>query len=65
MAEAQILPFEFTNFAGTLGVYLGELDEIYEKKLKQATSPRVPAFRPSNWAPGAWAASSMTKSPYR
>ena len=35
MADAEVLPFEFTNFADTLTVYLEELDKLLEKKSKK------------------------------
>ncbi|MDA1314418.1 MAG: M28 family metallopeptidase [Acidobacteria bacterium] len=38
MADAQVLPFEFTNFADTIGVYLKELDELLKKKRKKDAS---------------------------
>ena len=39
MADAAVLPFEFTNLADTLGVYLDELDKLLaEKKKKKAAS---------------------------
>ncbi len=38
MAQADVLPFEFTNFADTVGVYLKELDELLNKKRKKDAS---------------------------
>ena len=39
MADTAVLPFEFTNLADTLGVYLDELDKLLaEKKKKKAAS---------------------------
>ncbi len=35
MADADVLPFEFTNFADTLSVYLDELDKLLDKKRKK------------------------------
>ena len=35
MADADVLPFEFTNFADTLSVYLDELDKLVDKKLRK------------------------------
>jgi N-acetylated-alpha-linked acidic dipeptidase len=36
MADAAVLPFEFTNLADTLAKYLGELDELREKQQKKS-----------------------------
>jgi N-acetylated-alpha-linked acidic dipeptidase len=36
MADAAVLPFEFTNLADTLAKYLGELDELREKQQKDS-----------------------------
>ena len=38
MADAEVLPFEFTNFADTISVYLKELDELLKKKRKKDAS---------------------------
>ena len=38
MADAAVLPFEFTNLADTLGVYLDELDKLLTEKKKKAAS---------------------------
>ncbi len=38
MANAEVLPFEFTNFADTISVYLKELDELLTKKRKKDAS---------------------------
>jgi len=35
MAGADVLPFEFTNLADTISVYLGELDELLASKRKK------------------------------
>ncbi|MEZ5361683.1 MAG: M28 family metallopeptidase [Bryobacterales bacterium] len=42
MADAQVLPFEFTNFADTIGVYLGEIE-----KLDQAKGVDLKELRPA------------------
>ena len=43
MADADVLPFEFTNFAETLGVYLDEIDKLYEgAKKKYPETPSLP-----------------------
>ena len=39
MADADVLPFEFTNFADTLSVYLDELDKLLKNKRRK--SPAV------------------------
>ena len=39
LADAEVVPFEFTNLADTIGVYLFELDELLEEKRKK--DPRV------------------------
>ena len=39
MADADVLPFEFTNFADTLNVYLDELDKLLKNKRRK--SPAV------------------------
>ena len=39
MADAAVLPFEFTNLADTLGVYLDELDELLAEKKKKKGAP--------------------------
>ena len=36
MADATVLPFEFTNLSDTLAKYLGELDELREKQQKDS-----------------------------
>ena len=38
MANAEVLPFEFTNFADTIGVYLDELDALLINKRKKDAS---------------------------
>lgn len=38
MANAEVLPFEFTNLADTIGVYLDELDELLNSKRKKDAS---------------------------
>ncbi len=35
MADADVLPFEFTNFADTLSVYLDELDKLLKNKRRK------------------------------
>ncbi len=35
MADADVLPFEFTNFADTLSVYLDELNKLLKKKRRK------------------------------
>jgi N-acetylated-alpha-linked acidic dipeptidase len=35
LAGAEVIPFEFTNLADTIGVYLDELDELLEEKRKK------------------------------
>ena len=39
MADAPVLPFEFTNLAETLGVYLDELDKLLAEKKKKKGAP--------------------------
>lgn len=38
MANAEVLPFEFTNLADTIGVYLDELDELLTNKRRKDAS---------------------------
>ena len=38
MADAAVLPFEFTNLADTLAKYLGELDELRQKQQKNSAA---------------------------
>ena len=38
MANAEVLPFEFTNLADTIGVYLDELDQLLTNKRKKDAS---------------------------
>ena len=42
MADADVLPFEFTNLADTLGVYLDEIDKLYEGIKKK--NPKTPSL---------------------
>ena len=39
MADAAVLPFEFTNLAETFGVYLDELDKLLTEKKKKKGAP--------------------------
>jgi N-acetylated-alpha-linked acidic dipeptidase len=50
MADAAVLPFEFTNLADTLATYLDELDELRERQQKQspeAASVDLAPLRPA------------------
>ena len=47
MADADVLPFEFTNFAETLGVFLDEIDKLYEGTKKKY--PETPSLTLGKW----------------
>ncbi len=44
MADAEVLPFEMSNFADTIGIYLDQIDELNEKKSVDL-SPLRPAWK--------------------
>ena len=49
MADAEVLPFEFTKLSETLGEYLDEIDELYEgmqKKYQDASPLQLELLRP-------------------